>query len=542
MKSYNSLKMVLPCDWYLLLAPGLFLFHILLDTYTLIMPDTPFREVLPSVGVSLLLVLLLSLLFLRAIGNIPRSSLLASLAVMLLAAYGQIDRELQRAPLSITWLSNHLFLAPLVVLVFLVCAYIVVKVKSQIIELAAKYIFLVAVIVPLFPVYSVLSFYAHQAKDPLKDWKTASTQMFELPALPDPANASGRHPDIYSLVLDSYGRSDILQREFAYDNSGFLDFLEQRGFYVADQARSNYLLTILSISSALNLTYLNPLPEEARDSANRQPLKDLIQHSRLRSFLSDLGYRYVAFDSGYSFTRTTDADLYLSPFAKINEFEELFFTLSAAVLADPLENNPISYQTYNAHRKRIIFTLNNLQEIPEVPGPKFVFAHLLLPHPPFIFGADGEVREPERPFDINDADLYSGSREEYLRGYASQVEFTNQQLRAVIQSLLTGSETPPIILIQGDHGPRIFADWDSPQDSCILESTAILNAIYAPHIDPAALYPTITPINTFRVLLNETFGSDLDLLEDRTYFSNYWEPYHLLDVTGQAQAYCNRGD
>jgi hypothetical protein len=97
-------------------------------------------------------------------------------------------------------------------------------------------------------------------------------------------------------------------------------------------------------------------------------------------------------------------------------------------------------------------------------------------------------------------------------------------------------------LIQGDHGPRIFTEWDSPQSSCILESTAILNAIYAPDIDPAALYPTITPVNTFRVLLNETFGTDLDLLEDRTYFSNYWEPYNLLDVTRQAQAYCSRED
>jgi hypothetical protein len=506
------------------------------------MPDTPFRQVVLSLGVSLSLVLLLSALLSRLIGNIPRAALVASLAVMLLAGYGQIDRALQYMHLPGAWLSNHLFLAPLLLLFFLSCTYLVMKFKPQVIEIAAKYVFLVSAIVPLFPVHSILSFSIHQTNDPLKAWQTASTQMFELPPLPDPAIATGRYPDIYYLVLDSYGRADVLHREFAYDNSDFLNFLEERGFYIADRSRSNYLLTILSISSALNLNYLNPLEKEARDSANRLPLKDLIQHSRLRFFLSDLGYRYVAFDSGYSFTRTTDADLYLSPFAKIGEFEEVFFTLSAAILAEPFENNPLSYQTYDAHRRRIVFTLNKIQEMPEVPGPKFVFAHMLLPHPPFIFGADGEVHEPDRPFDINDADLYSGSREEYLQGYANQVEFTNQQIQAVIEHLLTGSETPPIILIQGDHGPRIFTEWDSPQSSCILESTAILNAIYAPDIDPAALYPTITPVNTFRVLLNETFGTDLDLLEDRTYFSNYWEPYNLLDVTRQAQAYCSRED
>jgi hypothetical protein len=178
--------------------------------------------------------------------------------------------------------------------------------------------------------------------------------------------------------------------------------------------------------------------------------------------------------------------------------------------------------------------------MPKIPGPKMVFAHLLLPHPPFVFDPDGKPLEPDRPFDINDADLYPGTREEYLQGYAAQVEFTNRQIQEVIEQILSDSPTPPVIVIQGDHGPRMSIDWSSPENSCILESSAVLNAIYIPEIEKGKLYPSISPVNNFRVILNEYFGTNLELLEDRTYFSKYEKPYDYLDVTTRAKEYCGK--
>jgi hypothetical protein len=169
-----------------------------------------------------------------------------------------------------------------------------------------------------------------------------------------------------------------------------------------------------------------------------------------------------------------------------------------------------------------------------------VFAHLILPHPPFVFDAEGKPLEPPYPDDIHDADMFPGTPDEYLKGYALQVEFTNRQIQSVVDQLLDASPTPPLIVIQGDHGPRNLIDWSTPEKGCLLESAAILNAIYFPGEDYADLYPSITPVNTFRIILNEYFATGLSLEEDRTYYSNYARPFDFLDVTSQAQAYCSQ--
>ena len=47
-------------------------------------------------------------------------------------------------------------------------------------------------------------------------------------------------PDIYYIILDGYVRDDVLKDLFAYDNSGLIEYLRGRGFFVAEQSRSNY--------------------------------------------------------------------------------------------------------------------------------------------------------------------------------------------------------------------------------------------------------------------------------------------------------------
>jgi hypothetical protein len=42
----------------------------------------------------------------------------------------------------------------------------------------------------------------------------------------------------------------------------------------------------------------------------------------------------------------------------------------------------------------------------------------------------------------------------------------------------------------------------------------ILNAYFLPGEGAAGLYPSITPVNTFRLIFDVYFGADLELLED----------------------------
>jgi hypothetical protein len=66
-----------------------------------------------------------------------------------------------------------------------------------------------------------------------------------------------------------------------------------------------------------------------------------------------------------------------------------------------------------------------------------------------------------------------------------------------------------------------------------------LNAYYFPDQNYAALYPAISPVNSFRVIFNQYFGTDLELLEDRNYFAGWLAPYDYTDVTDKAQLACH---
>jgi hypothetical protein len=158
-----------------------------------------------------------------------------------------------------------------------------------------------------------------------------------------------------------------------------------------------------------------------------------------------------------------------------------------------------------AHREQILFTLKELSQLPEMPGPKFVFAHIVSPHWPHVFGPNGEkVHE----------------RQDSISGYRDQVIFINKQIDAVIQAILARSTVPPIIVVQGDHGAVI----ESP-----IIRMAIFNAYHLPG-DSQQLYEKISPVNTFRLILNQYFGGKFDLLEDKAYYSLYATPYDFTVV------------
>ena len=84
---------------------------------------------------------------------------------------------------------------------------------------------------------------------------------------------------------------------------------------------------------------------------------------------------------------------------------------------------------------------------------------------------------------------------------------------------------PPIIIIQGDHGPSHF---DVPS------RMAILNAYYFPDHE-FAVYPEITPVNSFRLLFNNYFNTDFDLLEDVSYYSQYPNAYQFEVIPNTCQ-------
>jgi len=335
---------------------------------------------------------------------------------------------------------------------------------------------------------------------------------------------NSRLPDVYVIIMDAYERDDILWEMHGYDNTPFLRALESRGFYVARGSMANYRHTELSIPSLLNMEYVQNLPgSHSPESTNTSGMIELLKNSRLRRELECLSYATVAIETGVVWSEWRDADYFISREAGVlyrlqfagglTRFESLLLrtTMARALLdlttrmgvpPDALANDPV-----DVHRERILFQFEQLKTIPELPGPKLVFAHILSPHPPMVFGPNGEYVD-EATFETDATDQQFGSP--LLKAYADQVHYLNGRLLEVVTAILAKSASPPVIIIQGDHG---WADRNAE------DKLSILNVYHFPDADYSALYPTITPVNSFRVVLNQYLGGSFELLEDVSYFS-----------------------
>jgi hypothetical protein len=147
--------------------------------------------------------------------------------------------------------------------------------------------------------------------------------------------------------------------------------------------------------------------------------------------------------------------------------------------------------------------------------PKFVYAHINVPHVPFVFKANGDLLNNPKYF-RGEKD-YPVSEEYFLAGYSQQVQFINNQISSIVDTIIKNSNIPPIIIIQGDHGIRGENRFE------------ILNLYRFPGIE-TQVYSSITPVNTFRVLFNSYFNGKYPLIEDHSYLSTSELPYDLTEV------------
>ena len=344
-----------------------------------------------------------------------------------------------------------------------------------------------------------------------------SPPRFERTARLGPAAADPNCPDIYYIITDSYVRADVLKSRYGTDNSAFLDELRRLGFFVADRARSNYAWTHPSLASSLNFTYLDSLAEAVgRESDNGGPLLGLIQDSRLVDFLRRRGYTIVSFASGDVATDLPDTDFRYASTWSLTEFQGIL--VNTTVLRDVLRFL-FHKSAFDRHRDRVLYTLRNLPNAGLARHPVFVFAHIMSPHRPFVFGTSAA-----RPGASFHASLYGG-----------QVTYLSTLLLDVVWRILGQSPRPPIIIIQADHGLREVVAGGDSMFSQLQERHAILNSAYLPPsgrrtVPSVQLYDSISPVNTFRAILSQYFDTTMALLPERSYFSFLERPYHFYDI------------
>jgi hypothetical protein len=353
----------------------------------------------------------------------------------------------------------------------------------------------------------------------------------------------GQQPDIYYLVFDRYAGSPTLDRHFGFDNEPFLRELEARGFYVARDSVANYPKTSLSLVSTLNMEYLDghALHAEAVAPADQGPINRMLGERLLVPFsLKEVGYEFVLIPSWWPpIAANVDADIILA-YDGTSEFSLALLetTMAGALTGPPGEVDPLSASELP---KYTLHQLDRLHEAPQLPGPQFIFAHFIIPHPPYLFDRDGSSVTPE--------EAAERSAEE---GYLRQLEYTNAQILKVVDEIQARSSSDEAaIIIQADEGPfpeRYEANgetfrWAEATPEELEIKYRILNAYHLPGVDAeaAGLSQSTTPVNSFRVVFNALFDADLPLLPDHVYaHTDYQHFYDFIEVTDRIPGWPKR--
>ena len=255
---------------------------------------------------------------------------------------------------------------------------------------------------------------------------------------------------------------------------------------------------------------------------------EFYNNNQIMQILKSLDYTIINMSLEYGYPEIADHHL-CAPSMFVNQFHN---TLIDGSLLNPFSKYFVNSGDPQRDRINCKFSeLSNLEN--SFDTPFFVFAHIMSPHPPYLFGPNGESLNAE--FLSLGADSWNNKS-----GYVNQVQYINKKIIETVDKILQESDSTPIIIIQGDHGtPTQLGGgglrWNNINDDSIRERMSIFSAIYFPNTDSAVIYDGITPVNYFRLILNTQLNGNYELLEDRMYFSSYQDMLNFTDVTSSLQ-------
>ncbi|HLF73978.1 MAG TPA: hypothetical protein VI524_06515 [Anaerolineales bacterium] len=526
----------------LILHPFLFALYPVLALLSFNVSQTVFSDSLRSFAAALLLALLLSLLFYPLAREWRTVGLLTSGTLVLFFSYGHVLSVLRGFALGPVLIGRTLVLLPLWGLIFFVFAWLVLRKWDA--RQVNSIFNLIGLVLLILPMYTVSGYY-------LQAEMIRRSQKVQAPAgLLE--QFKGEPPDVYYIILDMHARTDVLQALYGYDNSWFIDALRQKGFYVAEQSASNYSSTLQSIASSLNMDYINYLQDTyGPGSSNRAPLGLLLKENQVFKLFAENGYQLGAFKSNDFYTEFREVEHYVKPgeyeirryqsFWALNSFEGILMQstlLRVLYDLDIVSSEVVQQKTletpYDLHRLTILHTTEHLPDFARENGAFFVFAHIVSPHPPYVFGRNGEKILHDVAYSLSGPGRQNGGPED-IKLYVDQLQYIDSLILQTVDEILARSDTPPIIIIQGDHGPVSYVGEGEVAKANMKEQHAILNAYYFPEGKYELLYPSVSPVNSFRIVFNTFFGASYPLLPDKSYFIPHARPFDFIDVTERVQ-------
>lgn len=319
-------------------------------------------------------------------------------------------------------------------------------------------------------------------------------------------------PDVLMVFFDAYGSAPVLDEFYGFDNSPVMDRLRILGFETPDGITANYARTHLSIPSVLQLGYVTEVG--AISEADLDALQQVANgESRLVRALKSQGYRHVYVESGWLGSQCgPSVDVCIeAPWPDETLFDVVYRSI--------LRGMP-GFELGRSNTEGALRSATWLRE--ELPAhlsddtPDFVFAHILLPHPPLFVDehCSPDWRRGLPGFAIGRPDFDKEQTQAALSGYVEQVKCTNQ-IMLEIASLL-GPDDAAVMM--GDHGPdslgQLFLPGTEWSDAQRRER---YGTFFAARIPGCAMSGIESLVNVGRRILDCLVSTDLPDLPTRVY-------------------------
>lgn len=328
----------------------------------------------------------------------------------------------------------------------------------------------------------------------------------ELPAkLP-----AGSRPDIYLIILDEYAGQASLKKGMQFDNAGFLGALRSRGFFVADNSRSNYNATLYSMASLFSMNYMDLRRQDSARVADVGIAFQAIHDNRFATFLQQkAGYRMLN-NSWFRISNSTSMDnpsygpneaAFINAQTLVSRFRRNSLLGIVHKLGwKSLERSLMSEnETYNR------YVLANIEKAVTMKGdaPRFIYSHLSMPHYPYFNDKNGH------PYSLDSLAAIKAENQEAYLGY---LQYANNVVLKKIDFILQQSKRPFCIILMSDHGFRRMGNISFAE-----AAYSNLFAAYSSNQLPGGYRPDISNVNVFRVLMNDLFHTQLALVPDSTF-------------------------
>ena len=477
------------------------------------------QEIILPTSLIFFAAILLWLLVRFIIKNSEKSALIISLLLVLSFSYGHVYLLVDDFTLGNSDIGRHQYLLIPFVISLIVGTYYIVKTKGQLNN--ASTIFnaiggaVLAVVIIGIMAHSIENIDSFDS-ELITTETSLDTYDTTIEAFTLHQDEIRNYPDVYYIILDGYMSSNSLNEFLNYENQEFVSYLTNKGFDVNDKSYSNYPSSILSITSTLNMMYLNFLAEEQTGHI-KIPKEMYIENIVMQNFKS-AGYKIINIQRPFPYMVSSSLfDLVVCERNKYVDSQLLNMTIKTSILVILLEK----WEQHELRDAALCDFAELSKQQQKFDEPIFVFSHILIPHPPFLFDSEGNPISSVRP-----EGLESWQNKE---GYIDSIKFANKKIMQVVDELLTDPENHPIIIIQADHGYGFDIDPSKPNKESLEQRMSILSAYYLPGIEENLSDDVITPVNTFRIIFNSYFNADYDLLENKMYLDDNDGGY--VDVT-----------